>query len=325
MLRSRIAFGAALLLAATAAVPAALASDHGASVKPMDHCDRACLYGFLDVYKDALAKRDPSRLPLARNVRFSENSVELQIGDGLWNTIDGVGKYDLRLADTKTGNVGWYGVVYEHGVPAAIAARLKVEDGRITEIETVLARRVGDGPFPNPDPEALKPSPIMNEIVPPAQRVPRARMISLADGYFDTLQLNDGTIFTQFDPACDRIENGVPTTHNPKLHGTNDRIAAMGCEDQFKLGAFRYDDRLRARRYPLVDEERGLVMAGGFIDHSAKVTEVTLTDGTKKKSSYKTPHSFCLLEVFKIVDGKIREIQAVFPTVTYGMPTPWKD
>jgi len=31
----------------------------------------------------------------------------------------------------------------------------------------------------------------------------------------------------------------------------------LGCKAQFELGNFRYDDRLRARRYPLVDVERG--------------------------------------------------------------------
>ena len=75
----------------------------------------------------------------------------------------------------------------------------------------------------------------------------------------------------------------------------------------------------------VVDEEHGIVMAGGFIDHSGRLAEITMTDGTTKKSSYKSPHSYCLFEIFKIVDGKIREIESVFPTVTYGIPTPWKD
>lgn len=293
-------------------------------VSPMTRYDRSDLYGVLDKYLEALIKKDPSRLPLANTARFSENSVELEIGDGLWNTIDGKGDYDLRLADPRTGNVGWYGVVYEHGNPAAIALRLKVEDGLITEVESVLARRQGDGPFPNPDPEALKGKPIMNELVPPDRRVPRARMISIADGYFDTLQLNDGTIFTRFAPDCDRIENGMLTTNNPNLR-PGERIFELGCEEQFRMGNYRYDDRLRARRFPLVDEERGIVMAGGFIDHSGRLAEVTWTDGTVRKSSYLSPHSFCLLELFKIEDNMIRQVEAVFTTVTYNTPTPWRD
>ncbi len=41
-------------------------------------------------------------------------------------------------------------------------------------------------------------------------------MIALADGYFSTLQLNDGTIRTRFAPDCNRVEKiGVQTTNNP--------------------------------------------------------------------------------------------------------------
>jgi len=42
-------------------------------------------------------------------------------------------------------------------------------------------------------------------------------MISIADGYFSTLQLNDGTLFTEFTDDCNRIENGLQTTRNPDL------------------------------------------------------------------------------------------------------------
>ena len=309
----------ALMLAA--AVPLSSPAEAAGPVRATA-CDRACLYGFLDKYLEALVKKDPSRLPFAQHARFSENSVEMRIGDGLWNTISGIGKYDLRLADTKTGNVGWYGVVYEHGNPAAIALRIKVQDGLITEVESVLARQVGDGPFPNPQPQRLKTLPIMNRIEPVDTRRPRARLLSIADGYFDTLQLNDGTIFTQFDKDCDRRENGFQTTNN-KDAGIPGAVLSLGCEAQFKTGNFRFDDRLRARRFPLIDEERGLVMAGGFIDHSGALQKVTLTDGRVIESLFKTPHSYVLLETFKIVDGKIRQVEAVFTDVPYNMPSPW--
>ena len=293
-----------------------------ADVKPVTTCDRACLYGFLDQYLDALVNKNPSALPLARHARFSENSVEMHFGDGLWNTISGRGEYDLRLADTKTGSVGWYGVVYENGNPAAIALRIKVEDGLITEVESVLSRRNGDGPFPNPQPQLLKKVPIFDRIEPVGTRRLRARLLSIADGYFDTLQLNDGAIFTQFDPDCNRRENGFQTTNN-KDAGIPGAVLSLGCEAQFKTGNFRFDDRLRARRFPVIDEERGLVMAGAFIDHSGKLQQVTLTDGRVIQSIFKTPHSYCLLELFKIVDGKIRQVEAVFTDVPYNMPTPW--
>jgi hypothetical protein len=318
----RIMSGLLIAVAALSIRPAIAAQDGARDVRPATICDRACLYGFLDTYLDALEKKDPLRLPLARHARFSENSVEMAIGDGLWNTISGRGDYDLRLADIKMGSVGWYGVVYENGNPAAIALRMKVVDGLITEIETVLSRRQGDGPFPNPQPQLLKKIPIFDRIEPAETRRPRARLLSISDGYFDTLQLNDGTIFTQFDPDCNRRENGFQTTNN-KDPGIPGAVLSLGCEAQFRTGNFRFDDRLRARRYPIIDEERGLVMAGGFIDHSGSVQKVKLADGRVIESLFKTPHSYCLLELFKIVDGKIRQVEAVFTDVPYNMPTPW--
>jgi hypothetical protein len=292
--------------------------------QPMTRSDRESLYGVLDAYLEALVDKHPARLPLAKGARFSENSVELDIGDGLWNTINRRGDYDLRFADPLTGNVGWFGVVYEHDNPAAIGLRIKVEDGLITEVESVLARREGDAPFPNPNPEGLKDKPILNEIVPPDQRVPRARMRSIANGYFSTLELNDGTLFTAIDPACNRVENGVQTTNNPSVR-PGEPLYSLGCIEQFKTGNYRYDDELRARRFPLIDEERGLVMAGAFIDHSGRLGEVRWTDGRVRKSPYRTPHSFCVLELFKIVGGRICQVEAVFSTVTYHIPTPWAD
>ena len=58
------------------------------------NCDRACLYAFLDQYLDALKMKDPSRLPLAKNFRYSENNVMMDIGDGVWGTVTGLGNYN---------------------------------------------------------------------------------------------------------------------------------------------------------------------------------------------------------------------------------------
>jgi hypothetical protein len=72
-----------------------------------------------------------------------------------------------------------------------------------------------------------------------------------------------------------------------------------------------------------VDEERGLVLAAGFIDHTGRLGDFKLTDGTVEHSPLRRPHSFCLLELFKIVNGRIRQVEAVFITVPYNMPSPW--
>ena len=311
-----VAFGfAALFFGEAIAAP---------DVAPPSDCDRSCLYGFVENYLDALAHHEPARLPWSVAAKYTENNVALQIGDGLWATVSGLGNYRLFFADPTSGQVGFFGVVNETSASSPFAVRMKIEDHRISELETLVFRLVDAGRtgiqnfFTEP---RLVDIPVLLENVPEAQRRSRAQMIAIANGYFDTLQRNDGTLFTQFDENCNRRENGLQTTNNPAL--TDRPIVRLGCEAQFKLGYYRYDDRLRARRFPLVDEERGLVLAAAFIDHSGRLGAYKLTDGTVVESPWRRPHSLCMLELFKIVDGRIRQIEAVFLTVPYGMTSPW--
>ena len=284
--------------------------------------NRTELYALAEAYLDALVAKEPSRLSWAPDAMFTENNVRLEPGDGLWNTISARRPdYDLKAADPSSGQVAWFGIVEEHGHPAIMALRIAAPDGMIAEVETIVCRSMEFGPFPSIE-TYVAPRPLMLADVPEAERVPRERMIAIANGYFDTLQLNDGTLHTEFTDDCDRIENGLQTTNNPNIEGYP--IAAMGCAEQFRLGQYIYDDRLRDRRFPLIDEEKGLVLAGGFIDHTGKVVDVTWTDGvTKTKSVFHFPHSFALLELFKIAGGRIAGVEAVFITVPYNMPSPW--
>jgi hypothetical protein len=303
---------------------AAHEQNSAAAIEQAADCDRQCLYGFVDQYLQALVAKDPSRLPWAKSVKFTENNVVLDVGDGLWGTISGLGPEDVRAADPANGQVLYMGVVAEHGIQSFLALRMKIDDHKISEVETIVDRK-GMGPGPFGDPATLQPLPILLADVPSEQRTLRAKMIALADGYFNTLQLNDGHVFTVFDPACSRRENGVWTASDPHPDpkSTYSQFGKYSCEEGFKLGNYRWDDRLRARRFPLVDEEKGLILAGGFIDHSARLEKYTTTDGVVHDTPLKSPHSFCYLELFKIVDGKIRHAESVFITVPYNMPSPW--
>ncbi|HEX4002213.1 MAG TPA: hypothetical protein VHX36_06155 [Candidatus Acidoferrales bacterium] len=316
--------GAALCLHTMNARGGAREENSAQALQNASSCDRKCLYGFVDQYLQALAAKDPSRLPWAASVKFTENNVQLDMGDGLWGTITGIGPEDVRTADPSNGQAAYMGVVSEHGEQSFFALRLKIDDHKISEVETIVDRK-GLGPGPFGDPAAMQPLPILLADVPQDQRSPRAKMIALADGYFNTLQLNDGHIFTVFDPACGRRENGVWTASDPHPDpkSTYSQFGKFSCEQGFKLGNYHWDDRVRDRRFPLVDEEKGLVLAGLFIDHSGRLQKYTTTDGVEHESPVKQPHSFCALELFKIQDGKIRHAESVFITVPYNMPSPW--
>lgn len=281
--------------------------------------DRIALYDVLDNYLAALDARDPKRVSWAASPLNSENNVMLEFGDGLWGTIDRVGDYKLRFADPATGHVGYFGTVHEPIEESAFTLRLKVDaQGRVTESEMLVVRQSDSGiKFENP---RYWDKPILSADV--EAPVSRDEMVRLSDGYFDTLQLNDGTIHTKFHPDCNRVENGVQTTRNPEFAKIVP-VSALGCEEQFRMGNYRYDDRLRARRFPMVDEERGLVLAFGFIDHSGRLDEYQLTDGRTVRSPVRRPHSFYIAELFKIDHGMICQIEANFITVPYNMPSPW--
>ncbi|MEJ0006071.1 MAG: hypothetical protein WDM77_06700 [Steroidobacteraceae bacterium] len=284
------------------------------------HCDRVCLYQVMDRYLAALKAQDATKAGFAPRARASENNVMLRPGDGLWGTITALGDYDLRFADPDTGNVAFYGVVRETDTSAPFAVRLKVRDGAILEAETIVARPQEAGvPFVTAD---LHPLPVLNEILPAAERSSRQRMIEIANGYFETIQRNDGTMHTTFTDDCNRREDGFQTTN--RKDDTWGAITHLGCGQQFKLGWYWFDDRLRARRFLVVDRERGLVMAAGFIDHEGRIGEYKLSDGSSATSKiFRHPHSYCLLETFKIRAGKIQQVEAVFTTVPYNMASPW--
>lgn len=268
----------------------------------------------------ALTARDVCLAPLAAQVFNTENNVQLEPGDGCWNTITARDPYDLRFADTENRQVAIFTAIEETDALNPCCIRLEVgEDGLITGIETVVARNKDEGfPF---GPQHYVRKPVLEEIIPPAERMSREDLLRISNGYFETIERNDGTIRTAFHPNCNRVENGVQTTNNADFPLP---VARLGCEAQFALGWYRYDDELRARRFPLVDVERGIALAYGFIDHSGKIGEYTLTNGEPAVSPVRRPHSYYLAEAFKIRDRAIEQVEADFLTVPYRMPSPWE-
>jgi hypothetical protein len=290
-------------------------------------CDRSCLSKMLDDYMAALAAHDPSRLPLAKDVRFSENNVPLRVGDGLWNTIDKVDSYRLPFIEPDAGEAGMFGVVEENGHSAHFALRLKVVDGKIIEIETMVLRPRANNGFGRP--QAMHRRTPFYQDVPKDERLTRVQLVEIANSYFETLQQNHGVVFAPFASDCDRIENGIHTTNNPapSQTGRADQagIKQLGCEAQFKTGFFQFVTHIRDRRYPIVDRQKGLVYAAAFFDHRGDMPKVKLTDGRVVPTNYDIPWSWQIGELFKISDNKIQRVEALVMYTPYGNPDLWTD
>jgi hypothetical protein len=297
-------------------------------------CDRACLEGFVDRYLDALLAHDPSKVPLAPNVRYTEDGQKLAIGDGLWRTLHAKGHYRLFVTDPHAGEVAFFGTIEEDnrdpakGTEVLMALRLKVRGGQITEVEELMVR--DEKPALAMDGKQV--DPIYLEVVPPSERVSRAAMIATADKYFTGMQKNDGKGDYPFADDCNRLENGGQTTNAPTPPGqtrpdpktSTNYSAQWSCMEQFKSGLLHFVSRIRDRRYVAVDEERGIVFAFGFFDHQGGDTRHFKTpDGRDVVAGPVQPWTWELAELFKVQGGKIHRIQAVLQRAPFGMNSGW--
>jgi hypothetical protein len=310
-----------------------LATSVGASTGPIPlNCDRACLEGVVNQYLAALVKHDPRGLPLSEDVIYTENDQVMKVGDGFWKTAAGIGNYQHIFADPEFGQVALMGTMQEAGTPLLLSLRLRVELGRITEIESVYFRAGGGGPNNIAAVDAGKAEDLWFKSIPPAQRLSRQQMISIADAYFSGLQKNDGrgvngTGTYPFTNDCHRIENGSPTTNVPRpANEPPDTVNgfAMDCLAQFKLGYYFVVQAIHDRHYPLVDSERGVVWAHAVFDQGT-VNEGLLSDGRKYAfRGFNRPGSILVTEAFLIEGGKIRRVEMIGPAATYHLNSPWR-
>ena len=309
----------ALLLAFAFLAIASLPSAHPVAAAPAVNCDRACLNGIMDQYLAAMVAHDPSKLPLAKNVKFTENGVRLQFTDALWATASSVGTYKLYFAEPEAGEAGIYTVVQENGAGVLLHVRLKVVDGKITEIETLVARKQMTSIL-NTD-NLTEVRPIFTENVPEAGRPSRAEMVSLVGKYFDGIEQGNGDI-VPFDKDCIRIENGIQTCPGSAAS----RLGALSCGEQLNTKIFTYIHTISPRRFPIVDRERGLVLALVRFNHPATQQTVDVPGrGTMTMGAYSQwPNSTEIAELFKLENRKIKEITAVIVTQPYKAPTGWE-
>jgi hypothetical protein len=292
-------------------------------------CDRACLEAIAEKYLAAVAAHDPSRAPIARNTRYTENGVDLPLPDGLWRTAGSISPYRLFVADPEMGSVGFFVKVQENGAPALAATRLKVVRDQITEIESVVARlsgTIGGSPpgLQGPDKLGDRTREQFVTALPPDKRRKREELIRIVDGYFTGLENNTGDKPPAFADDCLRLENGVQTSGRPLAPDAQPTPMNFGCKEAFGLGYYREDTRLRNRRAMAVDVERGLVYAGVYFDHDAVLRSYPLKDGRTVNVRNTAPWTWMIHEIFQVnAEGRISQVEAVLISVPYGMLPGW--
>jgi len=266
-----------------------LLSSTFAAAPALAACDRECLRGTLTTFLYALVKHDTSKLPLAANVRVTEDGVEKPLDRvGLVRTVTRLRGYRQDILDERGGMAGTSVVVEEVGAPVLLVVRLKVVDDRIAEIETVATRSRADGLIFNIDGLSV-PSEGMSYAPRPEQLSSREDAIEAAMHY--PQGLNAATTFADvnapFAANAYRYENG-------QIMAGPDCTFAPGCQNiaTQSLAIFNRLGDVETRVIG-VDERLGIVwlrMAWGVRESGGEQLTVW--------------------ESFKVYDGKIHAVEA---------------
>ena len=274
---------------------------HAADKSSASGCDHACLQGVVDSYLDAMAEHDPSKLPVAETVRFTENGKDLKLGEGFWKTA-GESTYRLYDLDPASQDAAAQAVVQENGELDTFFVRLKLKNKKITEAETLVCRK-GQAGFFAPEKMTAAPA-IYSELLPESQKTARAQLIKQASAYFTAVQ-SEGTKdyrAAPLAPDMNRFENGVQTTNVPVMGNP-----AMSGAAQLDKGIFK-GLIVDHRRFPVVDTERGVVV-GLVLMHANMNGQANV---------------ILISEMFKIAGNMIEQVQAVMVNVPNDSDTGWK-
>jgi hypothetical protein len=334
------AAGGALTLAlagSASAAPASIGVD----------CDRACLQDAVDQTLAAMVAHDARRLPLSADFRYTENGQQLATSDGFWGTATGPGAYRHYFLDPRAEQAAVFAVMKENGSNnVIIGMRIKMEGRKISEIEAVFSRTgLGTaGPNGAANLEAMgKPDAVWTNDNP--DHAAREDIVRTSNKYFTALENDDGKgDYSFFADDCWRFENGIQTTSGPHpapprppppapAAGPGGAAPAparqgpspfsLSCKGGFQTGTLQVVTRIRDRRFPVVDEEKGVAFAFGFFDHNAQQHDFILADGSKMHGGLQAPFTWEIAEAFRIEHGQIKVVEAVINNVPYGMKAGW--
>jgi len=287
-------------------------------------CNRACLDKTVDTYIAALVAHDPSQVAFAKDVKFVENTVPKKPGEGLWKTAsEGPTTFKIYVPDPVSQEVGFLCVMKDSGKPIQFGLRLKLKNGKITEAEHLIAGNLQES---NLEKNLTTPRPGLLATVPPAERMPREKMLKIGESYYTALVTANGDA-APFADDCLRHENGMQTTGNPppKTPGMG-TMGAMGCHDQINTHTFDYITRIEPRRVEIADPETGLVFGLSQFRQpmEQKFVKIVGVPDVQKVDLNIAPFDLPAAHIFKIQGGKIHEIEAMGFVMPYNSKTGWE-
>lgn len=208
-------------------------------------CDRACLRQALDTYLAGVFKHDPAAARLADDHYATLNTAVVRKGEGFWKDVSGYGSLQRRYFDPVNGAAAYLGLLKENDKEVTSSVRIKVENGKVSEAEWFLQ--------PDADIQRLIGYPPPEEPLPEAERSSRFYLVSMANNYFQSGVNHDAS----WIPTDLRCKDPEPNPMRSSL-----RHADI-CHDNFGIYKNITKD-LALRRFPLVDEEAGIVLGAAI-------------------------------------------------------------
>jgi hypothetical protein len=261
-------------------------------------CDRECLRGFITQYLDALVAHDPKKLATAPNVRFTEDTKTMPLGEGLWKGASKVRSYRQDFLDVRDGQAMSYVVVEENGMPVMFVLRLKIADRKITEIETMVTRNKAEGAIFQID-NLTTPRATLNVAPDASQKMSREQLIRISEFYPTGLKVGGSfdTVNAPFAPDAYRIENGAVSA------GPGARAGSENIRTQRVIAHPDVTYRVAA-----VDEELGVVI---------------LRQDFGNTGNYGPGNALTTFELFKIYGGQIHAVEAFIDIMPENTPSGW--
>jgi hypothetical protein len=243
-------------------------------------CDRACLLQQATQFNRNMLAHTAGKIALAPAAEIRENTKAISLGASKWSTVKQI-RSEGVFTDPALGNVIEHvAAETDAGKIVYIGTRLKVVDGKITEVEINFDDR------PEVNAKNLIPyDPLFNTIVPEGERSTREQLERIITSYFQGLTDHKPTE-ADYDPRCDRYHSGNRVTHNARNGVENS--GDVGCYES-NLGPKPWGPATEAR-IAVVDPERGIVIGYSILYYGESARRMQIN------------------EVFKILDGRIRMI-----------------
>ncbi|KAH7125608.1 hypothetical protein B0J11DRAFT_580147 [Dendryphion nanum] len=292
----------------------------GTNLTIAEPCDYSCLQNAALLVLQGMLNNDTASLPLHKGVIYRENSALLDIGDGLWQTLNhfsipGVDDYAGIFAE-PTGSVGrdvaYWGQIQEHSTPGVLLLTVKVIDGKITEILAFVVRAESRGERGGTVTLMRPPLPVewdgsslgkLTASIPHNNtRRSEALSIGFQESYYNALR-DHTSKGAKVHSSCTRRDNGFQAKESC-LEQLDGKGAAPN-------GLFNWTTAIRETTFHVQDNKKGVAVFSGLLDYPG-------TAPLPQRANEKVPGTYLVIQLLKFREEYIEKIEGFVKWVPYG-------